>query len=1038
MRSDRYVHRCWWIPRGILLLLAVLSQVIPLVFSAPAPALPAVRESFNILYPWTRGTILDGNGRSQCGVCHRSSYGFDIGGERNPYGKNVEGQLDKNGGPCRTYSCAIQAFRSFDSDGDGFSNINEITNLTWPGYTNEDCPPEADWTCEPVIDATEDNDDDGYTPEGGDCNDSDPLVFPGAPDPCGDDRDQDCDGQDAGCSSTAEGVRVPREYEVSLVATGLELPLFMEFGPDGKLYVAEHAGRIRALEWTGGRLATVHTFTEDLFEPYGLAFGPDGKLYVSQQDGTIIRLSDTNADGVADTQENVIAGLCNACLIPFSAQGLLFDEEGNLFIGYSGGDGPYGDNTILKVTPEGTSSVFAKGIRNPTDMTFTLDGKMIGGDNGPESDDELNHFVEGGDYGWPEYTGIPPEGSGTVSPIQLYPKGMAPMGITTYKGSRLCGYEGDVFVAFFHSYAWEDPYLRGKIERVKIDEDWAGETRVVLTEHFAEYLSTPSDVAFDDEGNIYIDEYWTGNVYRVSPRDTDGDGVIDLCDEDDDADGIPDTTDNCPDVYNLDQADEDGDGVGDACEYKDDGHAGYVNTGNRTADGGGSGGALNLVLCSLPLLCFGLVRKRLGGKRFVPGGGTVHLAAALVATGAMIILLHVSCSKDPSGPPPADTTIHVPRSSPTIQAAIDSAVDGDTVLVAPGTYYEQIDFKGKALTVTSSQGPGVTTINAGMTGPVVTFESGEGIGSVINGFTITRGFSLDETNADESSQSGGISILDSSPTISNNIITDNFGGHALGGGIGVTNGSPVIVGNTISKNTSVGAAVGGTASSFVVKGNIIEENESFSFGGGVFCLGCQDPEIVGNTVRKNRVFQGGGIGVHASVGALVANNTVVDNVGELIAGGIYINRTTQSLITNNTITGNRSASGGGIYLRGSSVTVVNNIISDNLASMSGGGLFCREDNASDIRSNDIWENTPDAQKGCTLGTGNLSAAPEFRNPQAGDFHLSTTSPCIDSGSNDVSGLPSMDMDNEPRIQGGGGAKAVVDMGADEVPQGRGS
>ena len=58
----------------------------------------------------------------------------------------------------------------------------------------------------------------------------------------------------------------------------------------------------------------------------------------------------------------------------------------------------------------------------------------------------------------------------------------------------------------------------------------------------------------------------------------------------------------------------------------------------------------------------------------------------------------------------ADTII-VPDDYTTIQGAIDAAVDGDTVLVKPGTYVENISFKGKAITVTSEQGVDVTVID---------------------------------------------------------------------------------------------------------------------------------------------------------------------------------------------------------------------------------------------------------------------------------------------------------------------------------------
>src|SRR2546428_5912540 len=87
----------------------------------------------------------------------------------------------------------------------------------------------------------------------------------------------------------------------------------------------------------------------------------------------------------------------------------------------------------------------------------------------------------------------------------------------------------------------------------------------------------------------------------------------------------------------------------------------------------------------------------------------------------------------------AQTTIRVPLNYPTIQAAINAAANGDTVLVAPGTYVENINFSGKAITVTSAGGPSVTTINGGYLNTVVTFASGEGPTTTLQGFTIKNG-----------------------------------------------------------------------------------------------------------------------------------------------------------------------------------------------------------------------------------------------------------------------------------------------------------
>ncbi|MDI6736614.1 MAG: hypothetical protein QME42_10580 [bacterium] len=84
-------------------------------------------------------------------------------------------------------------------------------------------------------------------------------------------------------------------------------------------------------------------------------------------------------------------------------------------------------------------------------------------------------------------------------------------------------------------------------------------------------------------------------------------------------------------------------------------------------------------------------------------------------------------------------TLNVPGSYTTIQAAINAATTGDTVLVNNGTYIENINFNGKAITVQSINGTTSTIIDGNASGSVVVFGSGEGINSVLTGFTITNG-----------------------------------------------------------------------------------------------------------------------------------------------------------------------------------------------------------------------------------------------------------------------------------------------------------
>jgi serine protease len=74
-------------------------------------------------------------------------------------------------------------------------------------------------------------------------------------------------------------------------------------------------------------------------------------------------------------------------------------------------------------------------------------------------------------------------------------------------------------------------------------------------------------------------------------------------------------------------------------------------------------------------------------------------------------------------------TIRVPADQPTIQAAINSAANGDDILVAAGTYHERINFNGKSIRLHSASGPQATTLDGGGGGAVVTFANNEDAGA---------------------------------------------------------------------------------------------------------------------------------------------------------------------------------------------------------------------------------------------------------------------------------------------------------------------
>lgn len=385
--------------------------------------------------------------------------------------------------------------------------------------------------------------------------------------------------------------------------------------------------------------------------------------------------------------------------------------------------------------------------------------------------------------------------------------------------------------------------------------------------------------------------------------------------------------------------------------------------------------------------------------------------------------------------------LHVPADQATIQGAINAAASGDTVLIAPGTYFENIDFLGKAITVTSAQGPAVTIIDGGSSGPVVTFGTGETPQSVLSGVTLQHG---------QGTLGGGIHIQNASPTISGNVITNNTAS-VNGGGISVQFSSPVITNNTVTNNSQTpgssggvggGISISGTGAALVV-GNTIANNHEAQGSGGAIGINASSPVIQKNTIRGNSAYsQGGGIYIINNSSASLVENLIVNNTGGT-GGGVYwlvpSGGGPPSLVSN-TFSGNSAkAQGSAIYASGfqSSARLVDNVI----ASSAGvNALYCDTTYGPTppiVKANDVFTSAGAAYAGsCAAlnGTnGNISADPNFRNASADDYHLLSGSPAIDAGISDAS-LLSTDLDGNARVQDGdNNGTPVVDMGAYEAP-----
>lgn len=230
----------------------------------------------------------------------------------------------------------------------------------------------------------------------------------------------------------------------------------------------------------------------------------------------------------------------------------------------------------------------------------------------------------------------------------------------------------------------------------------------------------------------------------------------------------------------------------------------------------------------------------------------ISITAACWATTALLDALGTQTTR-------ADT-IRVPEGFKSIQAAIDAAQPGVTILVAPGTYRERIRLK-PGITVRSDGGDDKGS--SGLRRAEATIldhpdGSGPGVqmaeGAILDGFTITGVGIYDgkvwdhhfDTQGNEQSHDpiGGDGVpgiaVPVTCEVRNNIV------HHIGyTGIAVTGGSPLIAGNVCHRNMGggIGAMNGSTAT--------IEENSCFeNFYAGIGCEG-SSPLIRNNTCHDN-------------------------------------------------------------------------------------------------------------------------------------------------------------------------------------------
>jgi len=305
-------------------------------------------------------------------------------------------------------------------------------------------------------------------------------------------------------------------------------PTSLTFGPDGLLYVAVREGAIYTINPEG----EINLFAEGFTVPTGIAFQPGtNRLYIAS------RVKDTNVDGEAQ-----IAYIENGEIVPIisdlpccyigmhAANGIAFGPDGYGYVGVGGradhGEILDGTNTadtmepyeasVLRFSPDGSEvEVYARGVRNPYDVAWSADGQLYATDNGRDGDASIGDVVNeslhaiqpGGEHGYPHYEcpscfGIP-EGIEVIPPALEFVPHSVPGGIVTYLEDEFPGYYNSMFVVLWSAFP--------EAERVLLIPPGAESYST-----FATGFSSPLDITAGPDGALYIADFFTGIIFKIS------------------------------------------------------------------------------------------------------------------------------------------------------------------------------------------------------------------------------------------------------------------------------------------------------------------------------------------------------------------------------------------------------------------------------------------------------------------------------------------------------------------------------------------
>jgi len=339
------------------------------------------------------------------------------------------------------------------------------------------------------------------------------------------------------------------------VADNLRFPAGIAFDSTGTMFVTEREGRILAFENGRSRtVASIPTITEGETGLLGIAVSPDDRfVYVfgteSDRTNTVWRVPSEGGE-----PERVITRLPGS--VYHNGGGVAFGPDGNLYV--SNGERHDADlaqdssamgGKVYRFTPDGgipadnpfgDSPAWAIGLRNPFGLAIDpVGGEAFVTENGPESFDEINRIVAGGNYGWPVVSG--PAGSGQseglegryVDPLLAFVEIIVPTGITfADPATARPSVAGDMFFGTYGNQTIYRVVLNERRTGVLENEIWYRSREPIVALAWGPrglYYSTPGAVRLFELARA--ERPSPGDDGAVEPPPEDGQPIEDALDE---------------------------------------------------------------------------------------------------------------------------------------------------------------------------------------------------------------------------------------------------------------------------------------------------------------------------------------------------------------------------------------------------------------------------------------------------------------------------------------------------------------------------